>query len=46
MITKLPFKVTSPLPTVTTDALSFYEMLAQCIEKINQCIDAINEITG
>jgi len=46
MITKLPFKVTSPLPTVTTDALSFYEMLAQCIAKINECIDAINAITG
>lgn len=46
MINKIIFQVVSPLPTVNTEALSYYEMLAQCVAKINECIDAINELTG
>lgn len=44
MIDKFKFRCTKVLPLVFDEALSYYEVLCKLTEKINDCIDKINEV--
>lgn len=45
-ITKLRGYVNKILPLVYDDSLSYYEVLAKCMHKLNEVVDLVNEFVG